>query len=363
MSNRQDNASLLHVLPFVIEVPVQISTTFFIDLPWGGAAIMGMQGILAGPISLPFILIANESPFTYNFTFKAISKKEKERLHVAKYINDYTNTTGTIIYTGITEGGEPPDFTATFKETQVGLDCTQFTIASRRTANGLFENLRNTILQGERKDFLPLKNSIVYMFFGKEGKIALPLRKDKHSELKEVLNALKNYKVDASSITFPYGSTKPMPDSFRIPYSYTQYGCTFYAVPMIGATPSSYFYTSVGFELGLAYNTTHFLSDIVSEVERIVIKHDKPAVNHLLITVGGPNEKGIGFFSEEALMEFALAQPFSMQRLSYIKQIHVHFWSTGRIVQLLPTIQNISQGVSIGFSPAYYQNIPYSESS
>ena len=69
-------------------------------------------------------------------------------------------------------------------------------------------------------------------------------------------------------------------------------------------------------------------------MQRIILKHDKRGVDHLLVTVGGPSENGFGFTSEELIMKFLFEIPIVAISTKYIKRTIIHFWSSGSYFQL-----------------------------
>ena len=63
-------------------------------------------------------------------------------------------------------------------------------------------------------------------------------------------------------------------------------------MPLLGGAPGSMLFTLAGFDIALAYTTLLTAEEAWSEVQRLVDSHDKPGVDLLLVTAGGPDANG-----------------------------------------------------------------------
>src|SRR6185437_10015455 len=115
----------------------------------------------------------------------------------------------------------------------------------------------------------------------------------------------------------------------------------FYAIPLVGATPTTMLFTMAGFELGLAYTTVLTAQAAWQEVQRLVDQHDQPGVDKLLITADAPDRRGQIFPAEEAIASFLLETPLGLTRPpSHIKQVLLHSWATGHAAELHPVVKD-----------------------
>ncbi len=356
-NDRQTEAGtpgLMHLLPMRLDIALNVSAMTAVLSPWQSPLAMGLVGTTRDQDSIPQILFSYEWPIPYLDVVASLSKPELEGLHLSRYMTDFLLGTGALPYSEVVPGDDPPDFVGRHEGSTVGIECTSFAIAQRRASNGLFEGVRGAILREDRSGFAHLHGTVVYMWFlGKDGRHPLPPRVGSVDEIGDVIASLKKYRVDFSKLCVPFDQPPPQ-QAPPLPLERTSSGCAFYAVPMVNAVPSTRFFDMLGFELGLAFTSRHGHADGWEEVGRLVAGHDKPGVDHMIITVGGPNGSGLGFPTEERLMEFLLDAPEPIQTPAHIRQVRVHFWSTGRVVEIVPMVQEVRGSVHpLGFVPAH----------
>jgi hypothetical protein len=128
----------------------------------------------------------------------------------------------------------------------------------------------------------------------------------------------------------------------------------FYSVPMHGGAPSTAFFARIGFEIGLAYQTTHTREELIEEFLRLVQEHDKEGVDHLLVVAGAPGRNGLSFSSDAYLLDFMLHESFEIPPTKHISKIVLHFWGIGRIIELLPARQEIGTRLYSGYGPPHF---------
>jgi hypothetical protein len=132
----------------------------------------------------------------------------------------------------------------------------------------------------------------------------------------------------------------------------TPAGARFFAVPLADGAPSSTLFTVAAFDIGLAYSTILTGEMAWGEVQRLVRSHDKPGVNLLLITVGGPDANGDMFPAEEAMADFIIEHAVELSSApEHIEKVILHSWATGRATSLYPDIQCL-------FGPLYESMVP-----
>jgi hypothetical protein len=105
---------------------------------------------------------------------------------------------------------------------------------------------------------------------------------------------------------------------------------------MLNSVPTGPFFSVAGYEVVLAYTTVHTATAISGCLDRLVRKHDKPGVDTLLITSGGPDRNGIMYPLEQMISDFYLAHPIAL-KTDYISRIIMHRWPTGDAYDLLET--------------------------
>ena len=130
-------------------------------------------------------------------------------------------------------------------------------------------------------------------------------------------------------------------------------------VPMVNAAPSTRFFDTLGFEMGLVFTTAHGHTEGWAEIQRLVSQHDKPGVHDLLVTIGGPDDTGFCFLTEEAFADFLLRAPVSLSTPNHIQRVIMHFWSQGRILEVYPTLRVMCAGAyPLGFALPHHVGTP-----
>lgn len=220
------------------------------------------------------------------------------------------------------------------------MDCVQLTLRSRRPVNAAFRAVREAIAEEPHDRFAHLAGHVIYMWFGGgQNDLGLPPKPSSPAQVKAVIDALANYRIDPEAFT--YQAEHPdegMPERLdNVTFNTEAPGTTFYAMPMQGAVPGSVFFLRTGSEMGMAYSTTDNAHAIWQELLRVVRKHDQNAIDHLLITVGGPDRDGFVFPAESYLIDVALSMAEPLANLHHLSRISLHFWENGRIVELYPT--------------------------
>lgn len=331
-----------HPIPIRLGLDLTITGMSGFMLPWQSWGASGLVGHLPGQPEQRQLVVGYEWPIQHFIPLGTVKKGDLENYHLSRYCTDVLLATGALPYVGITPGANPPDFIATADpEGQLGIDCTQFTVPSRRPANSLFGVVRSAILQEPRERFAHLAACAVYMWFGDEtvGFLPAPGPKEK-AKVEAIVSALADYQVDRERMLGPLGA--PLPD--RLPdhgLDQTVPGTTFYALPMMGAVPATPFFMRTGFELGMVFSTTHDAASVEGEIGRLVEKHDKPGIDHLLITAGGPNRDGFVFPTEEYLISLFAGPSLALPTTQHLSEVTLHLWANGTIIELLPAYREI----------------------
>jgi hypothetical protein len=128
----------------------------------------------------------------------------------------------------------------------------------------------------------------------------------------------------------------------------------YFSIPLLNGAPASPFYAVTGMHVVLSYQSDHTSQYEWAKLRAAIERKDKDSNNVLVISVGAPDRQGRCFLSEEVLAEFLLhhPEPISAQHLS---SIIMHFWSTGRAIQLLgDEPMELWPGYFQGWSPAFH---------
>jgi hypothetical protein len=102
----------------------------------------------------------------------------------------------------------------------------------------------------------------------------------------------------------------------------------------------------------LAFQSDHSAQDEWIKLRKAVERKDREENNVLVISVGAPNKEGSCFLAEEVLAQFLLDHPEPLSA-KHLSSVIMHFWSTGRAVQLLGDApQEMWPGYLQGWNPA-----------
>ncbi len=66
----------------------------------------------------------------------------------------------------------------------------------------------------------------------------------------------------------------------------------------------------------------------------MVLQHDNPATQHLLLSVGGPSLDGYRYPAENLLGVMLQNHPISNVKARYLERVTAHVWEKGYIVDI-----------------------------
>jgi hypothetical protein len=334
------NAQQIHQFSLV---PIHIKTPWTATgswvgpfLPWNTLSVVAMQGHPNSDPEAMELLVAFEWPIPYWTVMDGPMNKEAvERLHLERYCTDRLLAGGQLPYTQLNRGGNPPDFEAELPgAANLAVDATQLTVADRIAAQAQFERVTAAVLAAPRRDFAHLRGHFLYLWFSQPEGDGRPHR---NSEAVDgIVAALREYEPDTS---WTERDTSGLPEQMpETDLQSTSSGCNFYAVKLRNAVPASAFFAEMGFELVLAYQSTHRQDAAWLELRRLVDRHDKPEIDHLVVTVGGPKSNGLAYPSETLLFDAALALgvPSLRPEPKHLSKVVLHSWGDGRILDIYP---------------------------
>lgn len=351
-------------LPMYVEQGIQMTSQLFGWLPWQAVSFAGAAGTLIDEPDVRACIVGFEWPMQHFVTPGGISKSELERIHLERFRTDYSLMSGMLPFPEMQQTApnlDPPDFTFNFESRREGLDCVQLVLPSRRRINGAFRVVRDAVLRECRERLSHLIGHVIYMWFHEADRSTsprLPPRSLANEEIRKIVDALANYRIDPEAFTFdpsehPDGMPKQI-DPAMINFSDDLPGLTFYAMPMSQCVPNTTFFNQTGFELGMAYSTTDAISTIIDELVEKLISHDRPSTQHVLVTVGGPDRFGFTYPAEGYFAQNAFDTMPTLPNLVHIRQVILHFWNSGTVATLLPEF-GISQPLFPGgYVPAAY---------
>ena len=313
-------------------------TALFIGglLPWQSPSLFGAHGHPPDDPERITATIAYEWPLPHwTVIGDELPKDAVEQLHLDRYCTDRLLSTGQLPYASLVPGRNPPDFVATTADgATLGVDATQLTASGRFAAQAEFERIRRAVLAEPRVDFAHLRGHMLYLWFRTGTEFGLPHRG--HQAVQQVVSALRTYVPDTSWTEMP-PVAEGMPDQLGVTdMQTTDSGCTFYAAELRAAVPGTTFFARTGFEMALAYQTEHAADAAWIELARLVKRHDKPEIQHLVVTVGGPNRRGLAYPSEGLLLDMALATGAPSLSPEHIQSVVLHSWSDGRVIEVHP---------------------------
>ena len=201
------------------------------------------------------------------------------------------------------------------------------------------------LLQEPRERFAHLTGHIIYIWFG-GGKNAQRKPPRSRAAIHAIIDELANYRPDPT--TFTSGLERPeagLPQQIDIgafDFHTEVKEATFFAVPMQGAYAGSLFFLRTGFEIGMAATTTISVPAIWARIWHHILDHDQSTIDHLIITIGGPDRSGFAFPAEAFLINAAVDNATSdivtasLSGIEHLSRVTLHFWLSGRIVEIHP---------------------------
>lgn len=336
------------------DISGEVASIIAIPSPWGVPLMMGTVGTSGAPPE-PTLWLALEQAIPWIRPSARLDKAAMELMHVQRFAADHRGATGVEPYTAI-EGNpdDPPDFVVTLPDgTRGGLECVAFSIEERRGAQALFQNLKNRLALQQRHRTGHLTGCSVIVWFGKgQNPNTRPPRKTDDAAADELIEALSRYRPDVDSLRLQFSSGMP-PQMPPLVTGSTLQDATFYAVPMLNASPAGPFTSISGYDIVLAYTTTHTASSIGIVLEDLVRKHDKEGVDNLLITSGGPDRDGAMHPMEQVISDMYLQYP-KVLKTEHINRVILHRWPTGDAYDLLENPpKQLWPAMYQGHSPAH----------
>jgi hypothetical protein len=197
------------------------------------------------------------------------------------------------------------------------------------------DHLRSRLIEGAGgRDFSGIAGCELPIWFG-ESLADLPPRRSDESIIEPLLDAMAEARVDRNAVArltneiAERGFPSVMPPV--IEQGATPDGSAgFIANVNFGAQSGQLYSTGLGFDVQLSRPTPTTATDVLDLLQGIVTSHDKPVIQHLIVTAGGPDRRGLRYPGEEIQAAFMAQQPGFSVRAHYLRTVRLHLWSARR---------------------------------
>jgi hypothetical protein len=303
--------------------------------PWGMPLALGVAGTTDR--SEPAVWLSLEQPVAWMRPDARLDKAFVEFAHLQRFAADARLASGADPYTAIEQNQtDPPDFFAWQEDgARVGVELAAFSIEERRQAQALFGVLKKRLIDQQRHRTGHLAGTCVVVRFGEgQNPNTRPPRTTDEAAADELIEALVTYRPDVERLRVDLADGGPvqLPPLGDIT---TPRQATFFAMPLLNASPTGLFHTLTGFEIALSYTTCHTAATVGETLDRLVQDHDKPGVDVLVLSVGAPDRNGAMYPLEQFLSDLYLTHP-RVLTTNNIARVIMHRWGTGDAFDLLP---------------------------
>jgi hypothetical protein len=255
-----------------------------------------------------------------------------ELTHVTQYRADLTALTGRDDYVDAAEQphSDPPDLVMqTTSGDRVGVDMTSLVDGLRRrleaNANELLSGLYLRMPDCPRLDGWSIQIS-------QPDSDARPPKLLDREIVSELLPALLAMEPRDHQVVLSF----PLPDHLSVTPLRLPSGIEVLAYPGSSGQPRG-----GGSRFDLRYTHPNRVTAVqaADELVRIVTEHDKPSVQELVVTIGGPSRSGLVHPADWMFLDLVKDQPTQHSREEhhpwrYLRKVRVHDWRTGEIVDL-----------------------------
>lgn len=285
------------------------------------------------------LIVTAENPERVSGFDGELTKQALERFHLESYRADAVLKSGEPPFAEVQRGADPPDFTVRTENAEHGVDCVVLADHDRRLGYKLMEHLRaRLIATAGARDFSGIAGCVLSVWFGAQLRDLPPKRWDE-SVVEPLLDSMASCRVDHDAVARlnreiaergfpqvmpPVVATGSTPDN----------SAGFVANVVLGPTEGVRFSTGLGFDVQLSRPSEITGAGAVKMLQRIVSDHDQPAIQHLLVTAGGPDRSGVRYPAEEAVAAFLLAQPAVAVRARYLLSVSIHLWSARTVASV-----------------------------
>jgi hypothetical protein len=303
---------------------------------------IGLEG--ADASGTPLLTSAFELPVKSPNFRRSVEQDVQERFHLERYRADYLIQHGKVPFEEVRRGDDPTDFTVKVEDGWNCLDCVSFAFQEQRNAYRLFEVLRRKLLDGASgRTFGGIRNCVVIVAFG--DLTELPPRRRDDTIVEPLLDAFETCSVDglpveeAATRAATRGLGMPMVGQSQTPGGEAAFVANFVPPGSLGGEVFERF----GFDVHLQMQIQLSETDVRSKIEDVVKGHDKPEIEHLLVTAGGPDQEGLRYPSEELAARFLIDCGPPKLAPVHLQKVTLHLWDAGEVVPLHPSRGSESQ--------------------
>jgi hypothetical protein len=325
-----ESGGYMFALPYLARANYTAEGMAVLPAPWGGPIASAITG---KDQKGQWLGIINESPVGWIRPVTPLSDKEIELIHLNRLATDWRAATGENMFDAILEEREKPDLIVSAHGQSVGIEMTTFSIERRRKAQGLFFGLTSRLAKQPRHRLGHLSGYQIFVWFGGDDDSAgLPFNRNAAESFDELVEAIVAHSPSPQEHLVPGDELPQTLD--RAGLVRTPNDVQFFSIPLLGGVPNSPFYALTGMHVALAYQSDHSASAEWRDLRKRVERKDVVENNAVVISVGAPDKFGRCFVAEEMLADLLLSSP-EATKTEHLKSIILHFWSTGRAIQLI----------------------------
>jgi hypothetical protein len=283
------------------------------------------------------LVLVGETPHRVLGVDDTLTKEVLERFHLESFRADHVLRFGEPPFDRVRQGGNPPDFVLVENGSKTPLDCVAFADNDRRLGFHLMDELKaKAVAVAGTRSFDGVAGGVVSVWFGPTISDLPPKARDRNL-IQPLLDEISACEPDRAALAAhadevaragfaetspPVGTTGALPD-----------GSAGFVVNFVGDATAR-FPNGMPFDLQLARQAEFTYSDAVAQLRRLVDRHDKDEIRHLLVTAGGPDRSGIRYPGEEALAAFVLEVSDLRITTRHLERVTLHLWSARQIADV-----------------------------
>lgn len=301
---------------------------------------VGLQGVVADE-SERMIIVGMETPMPLWTPESRLDKEIVERLHLERYRSDYLMATGRLPFDDVRRGKDPPDFVVEAAAGQEGVECTAFTLEQRRSAYRMFARLRTLLADRGEESFPNLRDTAVMVWFGLGS--GLPPKRGDRDLVDALVKCMQEARIDRDRLAevadqiAREGFPQEFPEGGAAIYWTPGKEAGFQVVPIAPSGLVGPFAKEMSFACELSMSTQVNESAVRTELERLIRQHDQEGIDHLLITLGGPDQDGLVYPAEEQLVALFADNVLQSPPVKHLKRVSSHAFRSGGICEFTVT--------------------------